>query len=442
VVQLYAAAQEAASNGKFEDALDSASKAVRLDPNFGVGYQLLSVASRNVGRLQDADRYIREALQHLNGMTERERLTTRGFYYRVTGDYQNCVKEYGDLITRYAADVVGHNQLALCASKLRDLQRSVNEMRQVVSLLPKRAIFRENLALYADYAGDFQTGEREARAVQDPDAYARIAMAFAQTGQDHVADARATYDSLRSMETFGASTSASGLGDLALYEGRFSDGIRILNQGAVADLAAKNPDRAAAKFIAVAYAHLLRGENAAAVAADEKALARSQAVKIRFVAARTFAEAGSPNKSGPIVAGLASELYAEPQAYAKIVQGDVALQNGDARQAIKLFSDANSLLDTWIGHFDLGRAYLQAGALPQADSEFDRCFKRRGEALSLFLDEEPTAAYLPPVYYYQGRVREGMKIDGFAAPYRTYLAIRGQSSEDPLLPDVRRRAGR
>ncbi len=50
--------------------------------------------------------------------------------------------------------------------------------------------------------------------------------------------------------------------------------------------------------------------------------------------------------------------------------------------------------------------------LPQADSEFDRCIQRRGEALALFLDEEPTYAFFPPVYYYRGRVREAMNTAG------------------------------
>ena len=62
----------------------------------------------------------------------------------------------------------------------------------------------------------------------------------------------------------------------------------------------------------------------------------------------------------------------------------------------------------------------------------------RGETLSLFLDEEPTFAYLPPVYYYQGRVREALKADGFANSFRVYLGIRGSSTEDPLLPHLRR----
>ena len=45
-------------------------------------------------------------------------------FFRLTGDYRQCIREYDELIARYAADVVGHNQIALCASKLRDLRRA------------------------------------------------------------------------------------------------------------------------------------------------------------------------------------------------------------------------------------------------------------------------------------------------------------------------------
>ena len=77
---------------------------------------------------------------------------------------------------------------------------------------------------------------------------------------------------------------------------------------------------------------------------------------------------------------------------------------------------------------DLGRAYLkETGAFREADSEFDRCIKRSGEALSLFLDPVPTFGYFPPVYYYQGRVREGLKSAGFAEAYRKYMDISRES---------------
>jgi hypothetical protein len=67
--------------------------------------------------------------------------------------------------------------------------------------------------------------------------------------------------------------------------------------------------------------------------------------------------------------------------------------------------------------------------------------KRRGEAIELFMDNVPTYAYLPPVYYYQGRTREGMKSSGFVDFYKTYLGIRGQSSEDPVVAEIRHRIG-
>jgi len=185
----------------------------------------------------------------------------------------------------------------------------------------------------------------------------------------------------------------------------------------------------------------MRGQKELAVAAAEKALLNSNTVPIRFLAARIFVESNAVARARTIAASLSAELPAEPQAYGKIVEGEIALKGGDPRQAIKILTDAGDVLDTWLGHFDLGRAYLELGAFPQADSEFDRCIKRRGEALSLLVDEEPTSGYFPPVYYYQGRVREGLKNPAFADSYRAYLDIRGKATEDPLLPEVRRRAG-
>jgi len=166
------------------------------------------------------------------------------------------------------------------------------------------------------------------------------------------------------------------------------------------------------------------------MAAAEKALASSQAVKVRFLAARVFLEAGATAKALALSRELASGLQKASQAYAKILNGLLALKQRDARQAIQDLTDANGLLDTWIGQYDLGRAYLEAGAFLQADSSFERCLKRRGEALSLFLDDEPSYGYFPPVFYYQGRVREALNSGKAAESYKAYLDIRGKSTED------------
>ena len=69
------------------------------------------------------------------------------------------------------------------------MPEAVDEMRQAVKILPNRALYRQNLALYANYSGDFQAAEQEVLAMQDPGLFALLALAFAQLGQGQVVEA-------------------------------------------------------------------------------------------------------------------------------------------------------------------------------------------------------------------------------------------------------------
>jgi tetratricopeptide (TPR) repeat protein len=263
---------------------------------------------------------------------------------------------------------------------------------------------------------------------------------MAQTAKGNFAEAAETYRAAIPLGGVATAFAVSGLGDLAIVQGRYAEAIKILGDGAAAE--AKNPRttaRAATKLVAQAYAELMRGQKAAAIAAADKALGLSQNVKIRFVAGRIFVEAGKPEKAKPLIESLSKELQPEPQAYGKTLEALVAIHGKDPRPAIKLLTEANELLDTWIGHFDMGRAYLATKQYPQAESEFSRANKRRGEALSLFLDEEATYGYFPAVHYYWGQARQGQSLGSAAESYQTYIDLRGKAGEDALLADARRR---
>jgi eukaryotic-like serine/threonine-protein kinase len=441
-VHEYATAREAMANRKFEDALESFSKATHIDSGFGVAYTGMAVAAEALGLQQEAEKNIKLALARLGRMTERERYRTQSLYYVLVGNHQKCAEEYNTLLGRFPSDATAHNNLALCLTQLRQMPEALQEARKAALILPKRTIYRTNVALYASYASDFASGEREARAVQvlDPSIHlGYISLAFAQLGLGELGQAEETYQKLEKISTLGSSYAVAGLADLALYEGRFEDAVRILEGGAAADLNAKYPVGAATKLATMAYTRLLQNRKGQAVAAAEKALDTYETPRTRFLAGRVFAATGQTTRAKALAGELVAEFQNEPQAYARLIEGEVALASGDVRAAIRAFSDANNRLDTWIGRFDLGRAYLEAGAFAEAESEFEQCIKRRGEALSLFFDGVPTYGYLPPVYYYQGRVREALNIAGFAESYRTYLSIRGKADEDPLLADVRQR---
>ncbi len=439
VVHDYAVAMEALSSSQFEAARASFQRAVERDPAFGLAYAGRAIASANLGKQQEAQKDITEAVRHVDRMTERERFRARGLYYYLTADYPSCVKEYGALVSRYKSDAAAHNNRALCLTRLREMPQALDEMREVVTILPNRALYRVNLALYAAYATDFTTAQTEALRAQQMSPLGNLPLAFAQLGLGRLDEARKTWEALGKASPVGASFAASGLGDLAIYSGRYAEAIRILEAGAAADRAAGNPDRAAAKQVAIAYAELSRGRNAAAIAAAGRATGESETMKVRFLAGRIYALTGETEAARSISAALSNELPAEPRAHAKVLEAELALTAGDPRRAISLLGEASGLLDTWIGRFELARAYLDAGAFAQADSELDRCFARRGEALALFLDEEPTFGMTPMLDYVQGRVREGLGTAGFAEAYQRYLDRRGAAGEDALLPEVRKR---
>ena len=439
----YGVGMEQQFAGNMQDALQSFSKAAQLDPNFARAYAGMAAAAGNLGQFQDAEKYAKLAMQHVDRMTERERYRIRGIYYIRTGNWQKCVEEYSALTKQYPSDNIGENNLASCYARMGDMSKAMEEGQRALQLTPKDVMAHNNFALYSCYAGDFQTCEREGREVQKlnpslEEGY--LVLAYSQLGQGQLPQAAESYQQLQNLGAGGASLAASGLGDLALYEGRYRDAQQIFEKGAAADVAAKTPDRAADKFVMLAYGDLLRGDKPSASVAAEKALTNSQSLKIRFMAARTFVEAGETAKGKKLAASLASEVQVEPEAYGKLVEGEASLTEHDNQQALQSLTDAEKLLDTWLVHYDLGLVYLEAGAFAEADSEFDTCIKRRGEVLELFMDDMPTYSYLPLVYYYQGRAREGLKSPGFADSYRTYLSIRGKAGEDPLLPEIRRLA--
>ena len=439
-ISQYAAGIQLESQGRYEEAIANFRRAVQLDPNLGVAYNSLAVGLKNTGKLGEARTSAQEALRHLDGMTERERFATRGYYYRLTGDLHQCTKEYGELTARYPADTIAHNNRAVCYGQLRDYRRAMDEMRQALQILPNHMTFRTNMALFAAYAGDFATAERAVNSMAKPTADAMQPLPLSLLAQGRLEEAAAVYQKMATMGTFGGQFAASGLGDLAVYEGRFSDAVAIYKQGADADLKAKNPEVAAEKLGALAHAQLLRGQPRAAIAAADQALSNSDAPSVQFLSARVLVEAGALAKAQRVAASLASNLAAEPQAYGKIIEGEIALKQRNVPQAVRSLTEANGVLDSWVGHFDLGRAYLEGGAFAQADSEFDACIRRRGEALML-TDQDPSYGYFPPVYYYLGRAREGLKTAGYADLFREYLKIRGKSTEDPLVAEVRGRVG-
>jgi tetratricopeptide (TPR) repeat protein len=382
-------------------------------------------------------------MSHLGGMSDREKYRTRGGYYLLMHEPHKAATEYSALVKQFPADSAGVANLALAYEFGHDMPNAVEYARRAVEISPQNVPQRNNLGILATYNGDFETGIREQQAVlkMNPSfdtAYVGIAMSQLASGR--VEEAKATYDKLAAVDARGASWALAGLADMALYEGRCAEATAILEKAIPADQNAKDLDAAANKLGMLAQAQLSSGHAAAARTSAEKAVnASPQDIGVLFWASRIYLAVGEEGKALAFARQLAAQFQPDPQAYAKLIEGEAALKRGKAREALDLFQQAQKSADTWMGHYDLGLAYLAAEGFTEADSEFELCLKRRGEAASVFLDEQPTYRVFPPLYYYYGRAQEGLKSATAFESYKTFVAIRGKGDADPLLTDARRR---
>jgi tetratricopeptide (TPR) repeat protein len=291
------------------------------------------------------------------------------------------------------------------------------------------------------YAGDFETAIREQEEVLRLNprfVLAYVSKALSQLAQGHPDLAADTYRKVATIDARGASVAVSGLADIALYQGRPGDAVPILQKGIEADLANQDSNAAAEKLLALADAHLELREPAAAVADAERALSMGKGENILYPAARLYLATGREARALALASQLATRLEPDPQAYAELIRGEAELARGKHAAAISHYRAAKKIADTWAGRLDLGKAYLEAGAFTEADTELETCVKRRGEATALFLEESPTYRLFPPVYYYLGRAREGLKSPGATDAYKSFLAVR-TGPANALVADARKR---
>ncbi len=438
----YVLAQELDDLGKPEDALKEYLRAIDNDPNFGRAYAGLAVISYNQGQYEKAKEYYQEAMKRIDQMTDREKYRTRGGYYLMIRDFKKAIEEYSALVEQFPMDYSGHANLALSYFFARNMPRAVEEGQIDVELNPQSINGHYNLAWYALGAGNFQLAQNSTRSLVDnnPDfVEAYVCLALAQIAQDQREQATETYRQLEAIDSFGQTLAATGFADLAVYEGRLGDAVKILDRGIVFDLENNWTYNAADKSIILANIYLLQGKKSLALEEADRVISASSREEVLLSVALVYLNADKERKARELAAQLSKQFYPEALAYAKLVGGELSMARDDIPSAINLFQEAQSQVDTWLGHFLLGRAYLEGGAFTEAYSEFETCLKRQGEAASLFLNDLPSFRFLPPVYYYLGRAQEGLESDAASASYQKFLQIKEQSENDWMVEDARRR---
>ena len=436
----YARAQELQATGNSEAAIKAYLAAIALDPDFGRAYSGAAAQAMNLGRRDEADKYYREALARVDRMTERERFQTRGLYYLFSRNAPKAVEELSALVERYPAHGAGLANLAFAHQQLRQFDKATEIGMRAAALHPNNVIRQNNVGLYAMYAGNFEEaiarGKRAAEINKDY-ALAWLTQGLGAAALGKYDEAIAAYTTMSTLPGRKA-VAAHGVADVALLRGRVADAAAALEPLLKEQLPAAQLARLRTTLASV---RLIQGRTAEAIKLADAALTDSIEPVTRFEAGRVLLAAGQAARARALVAEFEKALLTETQALGATLEGEIHLASRDARAAVASLQRALKLADAWHTRYLLGRAYLDYGATYEADSEFDTCLRRKGEATAMHLDDVPTWRVIAPVYYYQGVARQQMKNGpGAAEAFKTFLAFKdGGDEQSPLVADARKR---
>jgi tetratricopeptide (TPR) repeat protein len=445
-MRAYAHAQELTMAHKIREALHEYERAVAIEPAFGRAYAGMAVIYSNYFKEMDkAESSYKESFKYLERMTEREKYRTLGTYYlNVARNYRKAIENYETLARLYPADDGAHGNLALASVLIGDIPRAQAEVRRSLELYPRNSLQRYNYAMYSMYAADFATAIVEAKRLHDENPtfeYAFLPLAVSQLAMGEIAASWESYDRMSAQSRFGASFAILGRADSHLYFGRRDAAIALLVEGIEADANQKNDaHETAQKYVVLAEAWLGNSDRERAADAAIKAVALNRHESTLFPAARVLLQADRGEEAVHIAADLKKMLQRHTTAYARLIMGELAGQQGTFADAIDAFQEAQSRQDSWFGRFLLGRTYVEAGHAAEGLAELEVCAARSGETTDAFFFDMPTLRYLPPLYYWLGRAQQDVGVAAQArASYDRFLQLRGAGDADLLVSDARAR---
>ena len=442
-VKSYVTAQNYQDESRWQDALDAYRKAIELDPDFGRAYAGAGIADFRLGNPAESEEYFKEAMKRTDRMTAREKYRTIGNYYLLNRNYSPAIKNYNDLVDQYPADGVGYNQLAYAYLMAGDTKMSLEFGQTSFDMDPSNVTKRGNLALYAMYAGDFDTAETRSAEVillNPTDPYAYICQAIAQIMKKDLLKGRQSYGMLEEVDGTGASLALIGFADLAIYEGRLQEATSLLEKYIAENQAKDVSYYAAIKQTELAGAYLQLKQKNRAVSAADKAVAARNDNRFLYEAAMIYLQTGRSAQALELAKALKLKLEPEPQAYAHIIEAREMSERDVVGAVRMMLNTLDKDLDCWLARFELGRIYLENGKPVEALDQFGQCLTRLGEATAVFLDDTPTLRYIPLIYYNLGRAYAGAGNTSAASEnYNKFLAIKAGGNEDPLVEEVRER---
>jgi tetratricopeptide (TPR) repeat protein len=348
-------------------------------------------------------------------------------------EFDLASRSYEELLTRWPADTRYRGNLAQAYLQGGEIDKGVATAVQAATDNSKSAVVRSNLPMALLIGGALNDAQRDGlRTLADlphplPLAYVAVAAADALLGKRDAA-----LELQGRLVAIDPSVAAASRADFALFEGRITDAIALLEAGIADDTAKKATAAAEAKWATLAEAELRREHLAAARQAAAHAVGSRELVTMMRVA-RVLARAGSPDSE------LDGRIRAHPGQRAEVFARIVAIDDRRSKADVDPL-DVGHGSGSWLLYADRGARLFKDGAWDGARRAFEECLSHLGQGAMAFVDDTATLRYIPEVRFLHARTLDALHDPGAAAAYKAFLDSEPDAQGDPMVTAAKLRA--
>jgi len=458
------------------EAEKSFEKALEFDSTFAMAYFML--ADLKAG--EERKELTAKAVKYSDKVSQKEKLYIQALEVRISGNYTQCIKKLQKIVERYpdekeaflwigiiyhynlrefeeavryynkAIEIdplykLAYNMLAYAYNEIGDFEKSIWAINKYISIAPDEANPYDSRAdLYAYNGKIDQAIESYKKALGiKPDFYASLAkLGHMYLYKREYAKAESCYKALSSSnEKLYRSGGRMALALIPLYQGKFEDALKTLDDGIAADrMEQAEGEPNVYKHFQKAYIYEEQKKMALALKEAEigievlKKVAPNDPVNMRDYYANLLAESGKIKEAEEIARTLKKDIEEKNQTmiYAYwLASGAIELAKGDTNTAVTYLEKADKETSSPLFHVRvfLGQAYLESGKIGEAVAELEKALSRYDE-IRMGL---PTLAV--KAYYLLGLAYEKSGWNKKAIEkYEEFLDI--WKNADPGIPEV------
>jgi serine/threonine protein kinase/Tfp pilus assembly protein PilF len=129
----YIEGSEHFDKGDFAKAIESYEKAIGIDPEFATAYRSMAMAYYNTGLFAEGRKYVQQAFEYSDRISDRERYRNEAEYYRLsvrTSD--KAIEAYLKLLELYPDDNAGRNNLGILYDELEQWDNAIEQLELAV----------------------------------------------------------------------------------------------------------------------------------------------------------------------------------------------------------------------------------------------------------------------------------------------------------------------